>query len=72
MDTEVGVESEFYSDEFEIDYDNNLEIKIAGNKSLLPGLCSAEHNIPEDTVSMIEFNMIHSSPLIKPVSATID
>lgn len=41
-----------------MDHDDNLEVEVAGNKSLLPGPYSAEHNIPEDISSMIEFNMI--------------
>ena len=42
MDIEAVAESEFYADEFEIDYEDNLESKVTCNKSLLPGLCSAE------------------------------
>lgn len=43
---------------FKTDHDNNLEVEVAGNKSFLLDSCSAEHNIPKDTASMIEFNMI--------------
>lgn len=61
MDIEADVESEFYGDEFETDYEDNIEFEVAGNKSLLPGPCSAEHHIPEDTASMIEFNIMRSN-----------
>lgn len=42
MDTEVNVKSGFYTDEFEIDHENNLESKVTYNKLLLPGLCLVE------------------------------
>lgn len=58
--------------EFETNFNNNLEVEVAGNKSLLISTCLVEYNIPEDTKSMIEFNIICSSPLAKLVSATID
>ncbi len=85
MDIKAGAESEFYADEFKTDHEDNLKSKVTCNKSLLPGLCSAEHHvsvlpsprpaehhIPEDTVSMIEFDMMRSSPLVNPTSATVD
>lgn len=72
IDIEADVESKFYSDKFETDYKDNIEFEVAGNKSLLPGPCSAEHHVPKDTASMIEFNLIGSSPPAKPASATID
>ncbi len=42
IDTEAGAESEFYANEFEMDYEDNLESKVTRNKSLLPGLHSAK------------------------------
>lgn len=72
MDIEANVESEFWGDEFETDYEDNIKFEVAGNKSLLPGPCSAEHYILKDITSMIEFNIIRSSPLAKPVFATVD
>ena len=84
MDTEAGVESEFYADEFETDDEDNLESEVT-RKSLLPGPRSAkqhvpvlpgprpaEHHVSEDTASMIEFDMMRSSPPADPASATVD
>ncbi len=85
MDTEAGVESEFYVDEFETDHKDNFESKVTRNKSLIPGRCSAEqhvpillgprlaeHHVPKNTASIIELNMIHSSLPANSVSATIE
>ncbi len=85
MDTEAGAESEFYPVEFETDHKDNLESKVTRNKSLLPGFCPAEqhvsvlpsprpaeHHVPKDTTSIIEFHIMHSSPLADPASSTVD
>lgn len=42
IDTETGKESEFYTDEFKTDYEDNLESKVTCNKLLLLGLHSAK------------------------------
>lgn len=42
MDTKISTPSEFYTDEFETDYKNNLESEVTCNKLLLPSLCLAE------------------------------
>lgn len=98
MDTKIGVKSEFYGNEFKMDSDNNLEVEVAGNKSLLPSFCNefktnhndnlkvevtsnksllpspclAKHNILENIASMIEFNIICSSPSTKLVFVIVD
>lgn len=85
MDFEVNAESNFYTDEFKTDYENNLDSEVTYNKSLLSGLCSdayhvlmlpstyqVEYYVPENTADIIEFDMIHSSPLTNLVLATID
>lgn len=85
MDTEAGVENEFYMDEFEMDHEDNLESKIICNKLLLPGFCSAEPYVPillglhsakhhhlEDNASMIKFDMICFSLPADPISATVN
>lgn len=40
MNFEAGIECEYYIDEFETDYEDNIEFEVAGNQSLLPGFCS--------------------------------
>ena len=72
IDIEAGIESEFYDDEFEKDYENNIKFEFVGNKSLLPGPRSADHHVPKDTAGIIECNMIRSSPLAKSASAIIN
>ncbi len=85
IDTEAGAENEFYADEFETHHEDNLESEVTHNKSLLPGPrsaeqhvpmlpgpCPAEYHVPEDIASMIEFDIMRSSPPANPVSATID
>lgn len=61
----------FY-DEFKTNHNDNLKVEVTGNKSLLPSPCLAEHNILENIASMIEFNMICSSPSTKLVFAIVD
>ncbi len=85
MDIEAVTGSEFYADEIETDHEDNLESKITCNKSLLPDpcsakqhilvlsdLCPAEHHVPKDNTSMIEFDMMRSSLPANPASATVD
>ena len=72
MDIEANIESEFYNDEFEMDYKDNIKFEVASNRSLLPGPSLAEHHVLEDTVSMTEFNIIRFSIPGKPASTTID
>ena len=42
IDTEIGAESEFYMDKFEMDHEDNFVSKITCNKSLLSGPYLAE------------------------------
>lgn len=85
MDTKASAKSEFYTDEFETDYEDNLESEVICSKSLLPGLRSAEqhvlvlldpysaqHHVPKDTASMIEFDMMHFSPLTNSASTIVN
>lgn len=85
INTKVDIESKFDADEFEIDYKYNLESKVTHNKSLLLSSClakqyvlvlpnphPAKYYILEDTVSIIEFDIMCLSPLADLVSATID
>ena len=55
-----------------MDYEDNIELEVTRNKSLLPGPRSAEYHVLEDIVGMIEFNMMRSSPTAKPASVTFD
>lgn len=73
----AGVENNIYTNEFETDYKDNLESKITYNKLLLPGFCFAkqyilvtllgpclaEYHVPKGIVDMIQFDMMHYSPL---------
>ncbi len=85
IDTETGTESEFYADEFETDYEDNLDSKVTCNKSLLLGPRSAKqhdpvlpdsnpakHHVPEDTTRMIEFDMIRSRSPANLISAIVN
>lgn len=72
MDTEAGIKSKFYSNEFKANNKNNIKFKIASKMSLSLSLCSAEHHILEDIASMIQFNIIRSSSTAKPVSAFVN
>lgn len=42
MDTKISTPSEFYIDEFETDYKNNLKSEVTYNKLLLPSFCLAK------------------------------
>lgn len=87
MDTEAGVETTIndyrdnesetethYGDEVETDYGDSedIDLEITRNNTSLPGPRSAENPVPEDTASMIEFDMMRSSPPADPAAATID
>lgn len=85
MDIEASTKSEFYVDEFETDHKDNLESEITCNKSLLSGSCSAEqhilvlsdlclakHHVLKDIISIIEVDMMRSSPLGDSTSVTVD
>lgn len=71
IDIEIIVENSFYRDKFETNHKENSKFEVVSNKPLLPSLCLAKQYIPEDIESMIQFNIIHSSPPVKPES-TID
>lgn len=72
IDTEAIIENRFYRNKFETNHENNPEFEVAGNKLLLPGFCLAKYYIPEDIVSMIEFNTMCYSLSAKPVSTIAD
>ncbi len=85
MDIEIGAKSEFYADEFETNHDDNFKSEVTCNQSLLPGPHTAEqhfpvlpgprlaeHHVPEDTASMIEFDIMLSSSPTDPISVTVD
>lgn len=60
--------------EIEINYEDleDIYLKTTSNNILLPGLCSAKDLVPEETASILEFDMIQSSPLADPIATTID
>lgn len=72
IDTEAGVKSKFYGNEFEINYKDNLESEIVCNKLLLLGFRSSEYHVLEDIANMVEFDIMHFSPLANLAFATID
>ena len=72
INIEAGVESEFYKDEFETNHRKNFKFEVPGNKWLLSGFCSFKHNFLEDNASIMKFNMMYSSLLAEPGSATVD
>lgn len=72
MHIKAIVEGEFYNDECEINYKNNIKFEVASNKSLLLSPCSAKHHVPENIISMIELNIMRSSLVAKPVSTTVN
>ena len=85
IDTEASAKSKFSANKFKTDFKDNFESKVTCNKSLLPRFCSTEqhvlvlsclcpakHYVPEDTTNMIKFDIMHSSPLAKLISTTVD
>lgn len=67
MDTETGVKSKMDYEDLE-----DLDLAITSNNTLLPGPRSAKDPVPEDTASMVEFDMMRSSPPADPATVTID
>lgn len=75
INSETGVEGETNTEhEIEINYGDleDIDLETTSNNTLLPGLCSAEDLVSEETTSMLEFDMIQSSPPADPIAATID
>lgn len=54
------------------DNKDNLNFEVASNNTLLPGPRSAKNPVQEDTASMVEFDMMLSSPPANPAASTID
>lgn len=86
MDTTAGVEKtvsdygdtkskteSHYGDEVQIDYGDfeDIDLKITRNNTLLPGPRLAETSVLEDTASMVEFDMMRSSPPADTATATM-
>ena len=72
-DTEGETESH-YRDEVETDYGDfeDIDLEITCNNTLLPGPRLAETSISEETASMVEFDMMRSSPPADTATATIE
>lgn len=87
MDTTAGVEKtvsdygdiesetkSHYGDEVETDYGDfeDIDLKITRNNTLLPGPRLAETSVSEDTASIVEFDMMRSSPPADIATATME
>lgn len=75
INTEMSVESENNNkDKVKTNYRDleDINLEITSNNTLLPGPCSAKNSDPEKRASMVEFDIMQSSLLAKPATATID